>query len=259
MALKPFDAYYAYVVMRLHFSNKDYDASKYNQKIRLTPKSFENRKDKWLFVKLSKRFSNVVEYNDFLLCNFVYGSKTYVSDLLDDNAARLWIRYMRLKEGFTNIFKDDIVVLRDEMIKSGLSLPTELFWNVEPGSDFPYIINMMLQKSIHIETVIALDSVSPFLFKLNQKIGDHANFIWPSTYLKLTKYKQLIALPISHEQIGNILKDVFQRELKRYVPMKPSNKNGNEPEETTYELSRTLNQTEECIRQPSKDCICSTD
>ena len=52
--MTPFEVYCEYVSLKNHFTKLDYDYIKYNGKMRLKPTSFQKRKDKLFFEKISK-------------------------------------------------------------------------------------------------------------------------------------------------------------------------------------------------------------
>ena len=64
--MSAFEAYKEYIALKNHFTKADYDYIKYNGKTGLKYTSFEKRKDKVFFEKLSK-IENVC---DFLVANF---------------------------------------------------------------------------------------------------------------------------------------------------------------------------------------------
>ena len=58
-----FAAYALWNALKLHFTSDSYDYFKYNGKTSISVTSFENRKDKYHFYKLSRKFTNK---DDFL-------------------------------------------------------------------------------------------------------------------------------------------------------------------------------------------------
>ena len=53
-----YEAYCLYNSLKLHFNSDSYDYFRYNGKISSSIEAFENRKDKYHFYKLSRRFAN---------------------------------------------------------------------------------------------------------------------------------------------------------------------------------------------------------
>ena len=63
MSTDPFESYKLYNALKLHFEQAGYDAIRYNYKSNVTPKSFFNRKDKYFFAKLAKKYNeNLKEF-----------------------------------------------------------------------------------------------------------------------------------------------------------------------------------------------------
>ena len=54
--MEPIDVYLMYCAMKAHFSKNDYDFITYNGKSRVSRNSFYKRKDRYFFVKLSKKY-----------------------------------------------------------------------------------------------------------------------------------------------------------------------------------------------------------
>ena len=53
-----YEAFGIYQALKLHFTTENFDYFKYNGKSKISVTSFENRKDKWFFYKLSRKFVN---------------------------------------------------------------------------------------------------------------------------------------------------------------------------------------------------------
>ncbi len=56
-----YEAFSLYESLKLHFNKDSYDFFKYNGKTNVTVTSFENRKDKYHFYKLSRKYSDKQE------------------------------------------------------------------------------------------------------------------------------------------------------------------------------------------------------
>ena len=61
-----YEAFSIYNSLKLHFSQQSYNYFKYNGKSNITITSFENRKDKYHFYKLSRKY-NQEDYINFLV------------------------------------------------------------------------------------------------------------------------------------------------------------------------------------------------
>ena len=67
--MKGYDAYRMYLAMRNHFKTKTYDFAR-NQFAKAKQETYDKRKDKYFFVKLSRKY-NEEELARFYLANFV--------------------------------------------------------------------------------------------------------------------------------------------------------------------------------------------
>ena len=68
------EAYQMYLALRLHFTTENYDYFKYNGKVSASLKSFDKRKDKYLFKKLTKKYDESTILN-YYIANFIEGNK----------------------------------------------------------------------------------------------------------------------------------------------------------------------------------------
>lgn len=78
--MTPFEAYKTYVSLKNHFTKESYDYFKYGGKGKFSESSFEVRKDKYFFYKLSKQ-KDLVNY---IVSNFVVNENLWVGDLVNE-------------------------------------------------------------------------------------------------------------------------------------------------------------------------------
>ena len=87
------EVYKMYLSLKLHFTSKSFDYFKYGNSAKASPSSFDKRKDKFFFVKLSRTF-NEVELRDFFVSNMVVEDKVYPATLVREGAKN-YAEYMR--------------------------------------------------------------------------------------------------------------------------------------------------------------------
>ena len=68
--MTPFDAYRTYLALKNHFSKPNYDYIKYAGKTRASIESFNKRKDRYWYEKLSRQKSDE-DIKNFFIANFV--------------------------------------------------------------------------------------------------------------------------------------------------------------------------------------------
>jgi hypothetical protein len=69
-----YEAFALYNSLKIHFTQKSYDYFKYNGKSNISVQTFELRKDKYYFYKLSRKYSRE-EFVKFLVSNFIIDNK----------------------------------------------------------------------------------------------------------------------------------------------------------------------------------------
>jgi hypothetical protein len=81
-----YEAFGLYQSLKLHFTTDSYDYFKYNGKTNVTVTAFENRKDKYHFYKLSRKYTNKEDLINFIVANLIEDEKSWVGALLQEEA-----------------------------------------------------------------------------------------------------------------------------------------------------------------------------
>lgn len=175
--MTPFEAYKTYVSLKNHFTKESYDYFKYGGKGKFSETSFEVRKDKYFFYKLSKQ-KDLVNY---IVSNFVVNENLWVGDLVNEEQSNShYMQWLKKQQSLTYIISNEIELLDDNLNQNIL---------VTDGQH-PPLLRMFKQGKISAETLIALDDVLNIFKHWNKNIEE--DIIWPKIYLKLMKYKPFI-------------------------------------------------------------------
>jgi hypothetical protein len=174
-----YEAFGLYESLKLHFTKDSYDFHKYNGKSNISVTSFENRKDKYHFYKLSRKFSKKEELIEFLVANFVEQDGLWVGDLLTEDAEVNYRSRQKILQSLSYEFTDDLAKLFD-----GVNDPNEVIKVVD--GDYPVLLTYTLQKETKIETLCILNSILGFLPMWDKKITDTIR--WPNLKRKIVKY-----------------------------------------------------------------------
>lgn len=172
MKVTPFEAYRNFLALKMHF-NSDYDYIKYNGKVSATPQSFDTRKDKYQFYKLSKHKDPL----KYLVANFVDGDLKWIGDIHSDESEKTYNNWLKRQQSLTYVFEQDLNKLLTNFNDNVI---------VKNGQH-PYLLKQYLRREISIETIIILNDILGFFGHWNKKIED--SVLWPSIYKKLVKYK----------------------------------------------------------------------
>ena len=103
-AVSPFEAYRTYLALKQHFTKPGYDFFKYNGKVNVQQSTFEVRKDKYQFYKLSKHKDPL----NYLVCNFVYNDVKWIGDLFSDPYKDTYTNWLKYQQSITYNFSNEI-------------------------------------------------------------------------------------------------------------------------------------------------------
>jgi hypothetical protein len=174
-----YEAFGLYESLKLHFTKDSYDFHKYNGKSNISVTSFENRKDKYHFYKLSRKFSKKEDLIEFLVANFVERDGLWVGDLLTEDAEVNYRSRQKILQSLSYEFTDDL-----SKLFNGIDDPNEVIKVVD--GDYPVLLTYTLQKETKIETLCILNSILGFLPMWDKKITDTIR--WPNLKRKIVKY-----------------------------------------------------------------------
>lgn len=187
-----YEAFSLYNSLKLHFSSGSYDYFKYNGKSNISIEAFENRKDKYHFYKLSRQ-NEKEDYIEFLVSNFLIKENLWAGDLLQEEAVIAYKQRMATIQSLGYKFQNDCQKLKDSV-----SSPNELL--ITDG-DYPKLLIMTLQRDIHLETLVIMNSIMNFLPMWDKKITDTIRY--PEFSRKVKKYTPF--LQFDKEKFKNII------------------------------------------------------
>jgi hypothetical protein len=194
-----YEAFSIYNALKLHFSQQSYDYFKYNGKSRISVSSFENRKDKYHFYKLSRKYKED-EYINFLVANFILNDKTWAGDLLKDEAEANYLRRMKYMQSMSYSFDNDCSLIFED-----LNDPNEVL-KVEDG-EYPVLLMMAFRKEIQPETLVILNALLNFFPVWERQISDTIR--WPDYRMKMLKYTAFV--PFDSVKYRLMLKKVIEQ------------------------------------------------
>jgi len=200
-----YEAFSLYESLKLHFTKDSYDFFKYNGKTRVSVQSFEIRKDKYYFYKISRKYPNKDNLIDFLVANFVTDENIWVGKLLEEEAHSRYLARQKVIQSLSYIFENDCKLIFEDckLISEDCKLnPNEL---LKTDGDYPILLTKALRKEIQIETLCILNTVLNFLPMWTKKIADTIQ--WPIYRQKIVKYAAF--LPQDSVKYKLILKKVI--------------------------------------------------
>jgi hypothetical protein len=194
--MTPFDAYKQYLALKNHFSKDNYDYHKYAGKSRASVESFNKRKDKYWFEKLSRQKSDE-EIKNFYIANFVEA----------DDPNSLWIGNV-IRAG--DIYYKEWVK-RQQSLQYLFTQESQTFfseYNLDQAFDcskgHPPVLKKFLSGKISPETLVIYDRIFLIRNNFDKKLLDP---IWESVSLKIKKYTPFLNIDVFRYK--KILKDTI--------------------------------------------------
>jgi len=193
--MTPFDAYKTYLALKNHFSKSNYDYFKYAGKSRASVASFEKRKDKYWFERISRQKDDN-EIKEFFVANLVEAddsSSVWIGNVIreGDTCYKEWQKKQQsLKYLFTQ---------ESEQMLSSNNLE-QLF---DCSKQHPPVLKMFLSGKISIETLVIWDKIFLFRNIFDKKLLDP---VWELMSLKIQKYSPF--LNINVEDYKKVLRNI---------------------------------------------------
>jgi hypothetical protein len=158
--MSAYNVYETYLALRQHFTNPNYDYFRYSGKVRTNIDSFNKRRDRYFFEKLSRKKTEP-EIINYFVSNFIQSSdpsKMWIGEL-KTNGDENYLNWKTRTQSLSYRFKQELNSLTEKV-----HLYEALF--SETGSH-PVIIKQYLGGKISIETLVILDDLTSFMKKLN--------------------------------------------------------------------------------------------
>ena len=190
----PYEVYQKYLSLKQHFNKKDYDYFKFQGRVRANESSFEKRKDKHHFIRLSKIYKDE-ELTKFFVSNFVVTKDLWVGNATSAEGRQNYIAWKAKIQSLPYVFENEIEVMFDENENFN-----DIF-NVEDGQH-PPIVRHVFGNEVSLETFVVLDSILNFTSNFNEEIEE--SVIWPELYSMCNNYAPFVV--VNKQKYVDILK-----------------------------------------------------
>ena len=172
--------------MKAHFGKGDYDYIKYAGKTRISRKSFWKRKDRYFFVKISKKYSNPKVVQNWFLANFIQDKRGYIVNFNNET-------YESWKSRRENFLDEFAMEMRP------------LVHNFEPlfeqkDYEHPKLLKEYLGKRVSIETMIILDELLEYGKKWDKNLSK--DIVWPDIKKMMNNYKRFLTIDVKQCRIS---------------------------------------------------------
>jgi len=180
------------MALKQHFTTKSYDVFKYNWKTRAKFDTFNKRKDKIFFEKISKHDNP----KNFLLSNFIRNDKLWIKDIAySESSKKIYEDWNKTQQSLTYTFSTDISQL-NELFDSNFKVE---------NNEHPKLLILYMSNKISFETLTIICDLVGCLNIWDKKMkGDP---VWESISLKIRKYTPF--LNYDKSKYKNLLLDKF--------------------------------------------------
>ena len=186
-----FEVYKMYLALKLHFTSDTYDYFQYGGNAKASQVSFDQRKDKFFFVKLSRKFKDF-ELREFFVANLTAEDKVYPATLVREGAKN-YADYIKRKESLSYHFKEDVSVLHEMCDKFD-----DLF---KGDGVHPPLLKAHLGGRICLETLTIFNKLFQYVPQFDKQIKEE--IVWKPLRNRVVKYD-----PFLHIDLGKYKKIV---------------------------------------------------
>jgi hypothetical protein len=177
-----FSAFAMFNALKLHFATDSYDYFRYHGKSNVTADKFTNRKDKYSFYKLSRKY-RLEDLKNFYVANLLEKDVNWIGDINNLDGEETYKKWQKRNQSLTYRFEQDIIHLLNDA-----QSPNQMLM-VEDGQ-YPLLLKEVMYSNIVVETLVILNDIMNFFPMWDKKIAD--TIVWPSMRLKFIKYTPFI-------------------------------------------------------------------
>lgn len=185
MKVTPFEVYQTYLSFKNHFTKEKYDYFKYSGKTNASLNSFNKRRDKYFFEKMSRQ-KNDDEIKDYFLSNFITEdpSKIWIKEIIQNGEER-YVNWNKRQQSLKYVFEQECRTIFENK-------DFDSFFKISKGRH-PIIFKHYLKNDISIETFLILNKILNFKTSFDKKLTDP---VWLSVSLILRKYDPFLNIDV---------------------------------------------------------------
>jgi hypothetical protein len=182
-----------YHTLHLHFTSKSYDYHKYHGKCNISKDAFLNRRDKYIFYAISRKYG-LQDAKNFFVANMLVNPKVWVGELNSEYGDENYRNWQKRNQALTYTFEQDIIYLFDKVEN-----PNHLIAVVD--GQHPILFKELYHGNINVETIIIFNHYLNFFDMWSKKISD--DIIFPEYMFMWKKYEPFLSF--DEKKFKNIL------------------------------------------------------
>lgn len=201
--MKGYDAYRKYVAIKLHFQTS-YDYFKFAGKAKASRESFENRRDRHVFDRLAKVYDDE-QYELLLVANFLDNSDVWIGTIASEQGRQKYLALKKRLQSLQYQFKQDMDKIKSSIDAGIIKSFDDVFSCVSDDSTWPYLVDLMTQQDITLESFIIMNKVLNFLPRMSKTINE--DLVWPELHKLITKYSPFVRVDV--KPFRTIMRNAF--------------------------------------------------
>ena len=171
--------------MKNHFTKDKYDFIKYSGRTRASVASFNKRRDRYFFERMSRKKDDN-EIVNYFIANFTSHDdpgKVWIGEIIQ-NGETNFKEWQRRNQSLSYIFGNEVegIFTRDNF---------DSYFHTQ--GQHPKILKSFLRKEISLETLVILDKILGFRTNFDKKLDDP---IWSTVSLKMKKYASFLNIDV---------------------------------------------------------------
>ena len=174
--MNEYETYQTYLALKLHFEGS-YDYFKYHGKTSTTVESFEKRKDRFKFGKISRTL-NDSEITEYFVSNLIRGKK-WIGEFDKKN----WIQHKKVIQSLEYFFINDT----ENLLTNSSNF--DIIFQCADGKH-PKLVKAYLGKKITLETLVIFEKLLSYTNLFNEEIKE--TFIWPELGRLIKNYEPFV-------------------------------------------------------------------
>lgn len=190
--MNSFDIYRMYVAVKKHFHSKHYDYFKYEGKVKVSRKSFEDRNDKLFFKKLTKSRDPLM----MLVYNLIENDKWIGEIVVDKASVENYLKHKKINQSLTYELEKHLTSF--ESITSLIDAEQ---------NTHPLIVRKYLQGEVPLEILVVICDVIRPLAYWNRKFGD--DIVLENVIRQVTKFKPFMIY--ERGKLKNLVKQILPK------------------------------------------------
>ena len=167
-----------------HFTQPAYDYFRYHGSTKASMLSFNKRKDKYFFEKMSRQKTDS-EIKEYFVANFVYPSNpqsVWIGEIIKQGETN-YNTWLKINQSLAYHYKGDLEILFD----------TEDFKSVMECKGHPILLKKYLSGKINLETLVIMNKILNFVPYFDNKLKDP---VWETVSLKIKKYTPFLNINV---------------------------------------------------------------